>query len=79
MLSQIWDGNSPIRQVGMGVSKLTRDETVQMTLFEDPKIEFYREWDRKYDERRAKSEDARTLAYEKKTTQQGSQEHNTER
>ena len=79
MLSQIWDGNSPIRQVGMGVSKLTRDETVQMTLFEDPQIEFYREWDRKYDERRAKSEDARTLAYEKKTTQQGSQEHNTER
>ena len=66
MLTELWDGTAPVRQVGIGVSKLTRDEAVQMTLFEDPKTEFYREWDRKYDASKAKSEDARTLAYEKK-------------
>jgi hypothetical protein len=39
-----------------------------MSLFEDPKLEYYREWDRQYDEQRALSEDARMLAYERKTT-----------
>ena len=65
MLTEIWDGESPIRQVGMGVSKLTRDTAEQMTLFEDPKIDYYREWDRKYDEMKSGSEDARTLAYDR--------------
>ena len=39
-----------------------------MSLFEDPKMEYYREWDRKFDEQRALSEDARMLAYERKAT-----------
>ena len=34
-----------------------------MTLFEDPKIEYYQEWDRKYDS--GKKEDPRLAAYEK--------------
>jgi hypothetical protein len=37
-----------------------------MSLFEDPKMEYYREWDRQYDAERARAEDARMLAYERK-------------
>ena len=40
-----------------------------MSLFEDPKLEYYREWDRQFDEDRARQEDARILAYERKVTQ----------
>ena len=64
LLADAWDGVTPIRQVGLGVSKLTHDFYEQMSLFEDPKMAFYRDWDRQYDEQRA--EDARALAYERK-------------
>ncbi|MBQ3607563.1 MAG: DNA polymerase IV [Bacteroidales bacterium] len=66
MVKDIWDGESPIRQVGLGVSKLTHENAVQMSLFEDPQLEYYREWDRRYDEEKAQNEDARLLAYERK-------------
>jgi len=66
MLSEIWDGVTPLRQVGLGVSKLTHESSLQMSLFEDPKMDYYREWDRQYDEQMAQAEDARMLAYEKK-------------
>ncbi len=66
MVSDIWDGESPIRQIGLGVSKLTHENVVQMSLFEDPQMEYYREWDRKYDEDKSRNEDARLLAYERK-------------
>jgi len=66
MLSEIWDGVTPLRQVGLGVSKLTHESSLQMSLFEDPKMDYYREWDRQYDEQLAQAEDARMLAYEKK-------------
>ncbi|MBR1574450.1 MAG: DNA polymerase IV [Bacteroidales bacterium] len=66
MLGEVWDGITPIRQVGLGVSKLTHESAIQMSLFEDPKLEYYREWDRQYDEKKAKAEDARMLAYERK-------------
>ncbi len=56
MLTEIWDGTSPLRQVGLGVSKLTHESAEQMSLFEDPKLEYYREWDRQYDEKRARAE-----------------------
>ena len=68
MLTEAWDGFTPIRQVGLGVSKLTHETSEQMSLFEDPKMEYYREWDRQYDEQMARAEDARMLAYERKTT-----------
>ena len=68
MLVDVWDGVTPLRQVGLGVSKLTHESAVQMSLFEDPKMEYYREWDRQYDEERARAEDARMLAYERKVT-----------
>ena len=68
MLSETWDGKTPIRQVGLGVSKLTHESALQMSLFEDPKMAYYREWDRDYDEKAARAEDARMLAYERKVT-----------
>ncbi len=61
------DGVTPIRQVGLGVSRLTHESAVQMSLFEDPKMEYYREWDRQFDEDRARYEDAKMLAYERKS------------
>lgn len=64
LISEAWDGATPIRQVGLGVSKLTHESVEQMSLFEDPKMEYYREWDRQYDEQMALKEDARILAYE---------------
>ena len=66
MLPEVWDGVTPIRQVGMGVTKLTHESAVQMSLFEDPKMQYYREWDRQFDEDRARYEDAKMLAYERK-------------
>ena len=67
MLGDMWDGTAPIRQVGIGLSKFTKEETEQLMLFEDPKLSFYREWDRKYDEQKARSEDVKFLAYERKS------------
>lgn len=49
MVAEIWDGTTPVRQVGLGVSKLTHDRLVHLSLFEDPDMEYYREWDRNYD------------------------------
>ena len=56
MLSEVWDGMTPIRQVGLGVSKLTHESAIQMSLFEDPKMDYYREWDRQYDEQRSQKD-----------------------
>jgi hypothetical protein len=72
MLAEVWDGVTPLRQVGLGVSKLTHETVEQMSLFEDPKMEYYREWDRQYDAARAQVEDARLLAYERKNPPQAS-------
>ena len=55
ILSEVWDGVTPLRQVGLGVAKLTHDTAEQMSLFEDPKLEYYREWDRQYDADRDKT------------------------
>ena len=55
MRSEVWDGVTPLRQVGLGVAKLTHDTAEQMSLFEDPKLEYYREWDRQYDADRDKT------------------------
>ena len=51
MFTEIWDGATPLRQVGIGLSRLTRDADAQLSLFEDPKLEYYRQWDRDYDEK----------------------------
>ena len=67
LLPEIWDGAAPLRQVGLGVSRLTHDVFEQMSLFEDPKMDYYRAWDREYDEKKRRREDARMLAYEHKS------------
>lgn len=72
LLSEIWDGHTPLRQVGLGVSGLTHETAVQMSLFEDPQIEYYRRWDSEYDAKMSKQEDARLLAYERRKTQSSS-------
>ena len=66
MLTEVWDSVTPLRQVGLGVAKLTHENVVQMSLFEDPNMAYYREWDRRYDEEAARKEDARMLAYERR-------------
>jgi len=39
MIPQVWDRVTPLRQVGLGVFKLTHDRTEQLTLFfEEPKL-----------------------------------------
>lgn len=58
--------------MGLGVSKLTHESAVQMSLFEDPKMEYYREWDREFDEHRSRYEDAKMPAYERKAAQDDS-------
>ena len=70
LVREIWKAGSPIRQIGIGVSKLSHQDAVQMSLFEDPNIEFYREWDKKYDEEMADNEDPKMLAYERKKDNQ---------
>ena len=45
----VWDGVTPLRQIGFGVFKLTHETGMQLSLFEDEKIEYYRQWDRDYD------------------------------
>ena len=49
LVSEIWDGERPLRQIGLGVSKLSGEQAEQMSLFEDPKMEYYRSWDAEYD------------------------------
>lgn len=68
MVNELWNKKTPLRQVGLGVSKLTHDMAVQLSLFEDPKMGYYREWDRNYDEEKSRKEDARLLAYERRRT-----------
>lgn len=52
MFTELWDGVTPLRQVGLGVSRLTHETAEQMSLFEDPQMDYYREWDRQYDEKK---------------------------
>lgn len=49
MIPDVWDGVTPLRQVGLGVSRLTHD--VPLALFEDEKMDYYRQWDAEYDDR----------------------------
>lgn len=51
LLADIWDGATPIRQVGMSLSHLTREAYRQLSLFgeADERLEYYRRWDREYD------------------------------
>ena len=54
MFAEIWDGATPLRQVGIGLSRLSHGADAQLSLFEDPKMDYYRRWDREYDEKMAR-------------------------
>lgn len=54
MLGELWDGVTPLRQVGLGVSKLTHEPALQMSLFEEPMMDYYRKWDQQYDKQHEK-------------------------
>lgn len=56
MIPAVWDGVTPLRQVGFGVFRLTHEAVFQLSLFEDGRIEYYRQWDRDYDARMAQRE-----------------------
>lgn len=49
LIPAVWDRVTPLRQVGFGVFRLTHETGLQLSLFEDEKIEYYRQWDRDYD------------------------------
>jgi len=67
LVESLWDGITPLRQVGLGVSKLTHETDLQLSLFEDPNLAYYRQWDRDYDQQMALGEDPRLLAYQRKS------------
>ena len=54
LLSQIWSGGTPIRQVGLGVFNLSHESFYQLSLFEDEKMDYYRKWDEEYDSKQPK-------------------------
>lgn len=54
LIPEVWDGVTPLRQVGLGVSRLTHD--MPLTLFEDENMEYYRQWDADYDRKMEEQE-----------------------
>lgn len=62
LLGQIWDGRTPLRQLGLGLSSLTHENAWQLSLFEDGKMDFYRRWDEDYDRRCASGHAGRSYA-----------------
>ena len=72
LVATIWDGVTPLRQVGLGVSKLTHETDLQLSLFEDPNLAYYRQWDQEYDQRIARQEDPRMLAHQRTRPESGS-------
>ncbi len=54
LITEIWDGTTPLRQVGLGVTRLTHD--MPLTLFEDADMEYYRQWDADYDRKMQEQE-----------------------
>ena len=67
----VWDGVTPLRQVGLGVSKLTHETDLQLSLFEDPRIEYYRQWDREYDALAEQRNDSRASAFQRQAPSPG--------
>ncbi len=60
IISNLWDGVTPLRQVGVGVYHLTHDRAEQLSLFQDDeRMAYLREWDRDYDRKMEQEEDAR--------------------
>lgn len=69
MIPTIWDRVTPLRQVGLGVFKLTHEENYQLSLFEDSSIDAYRAWDIEYDEKMLNKHGRRRSRKSRKTLQ----------
>lgn len=54
LIPEVWDGVTPLRQVGLSLSRLTHD--MPLTLFEDENMEYYRQWDADYDRKMEEQE-----------------------
>jgi len=60
MIPTVLNRVTPMRQVGLGVFKLTHDKNMRLLLFEDDsKMEYYREWDRECDAKKSLRESDR--------------------
>lgn len=49
LFDELWDGQTPIRLLGISLTDLTQDDTSQMSLFQDDKREKARKLDKTYD------------------------------
>ena len=49
LFTELWDGHTPLRLLGVSLTELTKDDTPQMTFFPDKKKERSRKLDKAYD------------------------------
>ena len=49
LFSELWDGHTPLRLLGVSLTELTREDTMQLSLFPDEKKERSRKLDKAYD------------------------------
>ena len=49
LFAELWDGYTPLRLIGISLTDLTKEDTVQMSLFPDEKKERSRKLDKAYD------------------------------
>ena len=49
LFSELWDGHTPLRLLGVSLTDLTKEDTMQMSLFPDQKKERSRKLDKAYD------------------------------
>ena len=54
LFAELWDGRTPLRLIGLGLSDITHDDSVQMSLFEDAKKDRARKIDQAMDAIRSK-------------------------
>lgn len=54
LFRDLWDGHTPLRLLSLGLSNISREETMQMTLFPDEQKEKSRKLDRVMDDIRSK-------------------------
>ena len=49
LFTELWDGHTPLRLLGVALTDLTKEDTAQMSLFPDEKKERSRKLDKAYD------------------------------
>lgn len=61
LFAELWDGHTPLRLIGLGLSDITHDDGVQMSLFEDTKKDRARKIDQAMDAIRSKYDSSTIL------------------